>query len=1007
MLGAGENGRSQIRGPTWPRQWLLPIVAAFVWPGSLKAVAGGSGLNAVVVVNQDSSNSLELGNYYCERRQVPPENVIRISWTGGNISWSSADFEDRLLNPLLDAITVRGLTNQIQYVVLSMDIPFQTLNGSTINSTTAALFYGLKPDPIYGSHGLTNSYAESEAAFAEARPATAPGYSFLASMITARTLDEAKRMVDQGVSSDRSFPPSPAILEKTSDTLRNIRYSAFDNAIFNVRVLGSSSLMRTNSDAPPGPPPVMGYQTGLANFSVAPNAFLPGAMADSLTSFGGVIFGPNNQTSILAFIAAGASGSYGTVAEPFTDPQKFPDPELYFVQSRGFNLAESYYQSVNVPYLGLVVGEPLAAPFAVGAFGSWYGLESNVVLSGTCPLGLRFSGGDRPIGQVDLFVDGKYSQTLTNLAPLAGNQLTVSLNGYPCSYTVPANASLADIATGLAAVINTPATTNLTKVLAYCHGDRIELRSISTNLAEEPFYFEHNMTNDPGGLFYRVRYLPDPEEPEIGGIGRSRNGTFELHTATAPGIPSVLEASTDLRTWVLIWTNLTGGFADFIDSAASQYPRRFYRLRAPEKRPTLSLSAVGGGELVLHVESQTALEYLVQSSPDLVTWSDSTTAPVVGSIDLPVQASGSRRFYRTAVLPTASTPPSLALTAPLSTGGLLLQVDHAEKPYTIEISSNLSQWTPVFTNLAVGRLQTEVASEAGNAESLQTYLIASRSTFLDSCAYGSQSFYIDGSAQPGSWVGLAITKTNGVNLWLAATNPPAGGTLATLAQQLVNAVNSSPALQTPDGVVAEDLTVDAFGAPSFHLRARTAGLGPSRIQATLKASPGLWLSPSTGVALNQNLSDLLPRNHLYLAAGLPRIDLTCPLDTASLADGLHQLSAVAYEGTHVRAQTRTTVQVEIQNTHLEATMLLTDLPETASVHGTYHVQITAHTNTVSRVSLRSTGGLIGQATNQSTATFVVDGLLLGAGLHPLYAEIETAAGLTYQTEEHWVRFVNP
>jgi hypothetical protein len=40
--------------------------------------AGGSGLNTVVIVNQLSTNSCELGNYYCERRGVPPENVLRI-----------------------------------------------------------------------------------------------------------------------------------------------------------------------------------------------------------------------------------------------------------------------------------------------------------------------------------------------------------------------------------------------------------------------------------------------------------------------------------------------------------------------------------------------------------------------------------------------------------------------------------------------------------------------------------------------------------------------------------------------------------------------------------------------------------------------------------------------------------------------------------------------------------------------------------------------------------------
>jgi hypothetical protein len=55
--------------------------------------AGGSGLNVAVVVNQNSPNSVELGNYYCERRQVPPQNVLRINWTGGNVTWTLSEFE--------------------------------------------------------------------------------------------------------------------------------------------------------------------------------------------------------------------------------------------------------------------------------------------------------------------------------------------------------------------------------------------------------------------------------------------------------------------------------------------------------------------------------------------------------------------------------------------------------------------------------------------------------------------------------------------------------------------------------------------------------------------------------------------------------------------------------------------------------------------------------------------------------------------------------------------------
>ena len=45
-------------------------LAALMWAAPA-ARAGDSGLNVIVVVNQNSSNSVQLGNDYCKRRGVP------------------------------------------------------------------------------------------------------------------------------------------------------------------------------------------------------------------------------------------------------------------------------------------------------------------------------------------------------------------------------------------------------------------------------------------------------------------------------------------------------------------------------------------------------------------------------------------------------------------------------------------------------------------------------------------------------------------------------------------------------------------------------------------------------------------------------------------------------------------------------------------------------------------------------------------------------------------------
>ncbi len=78
-----------------------------------------------------------------------------------------------------------------------------------------------------------------------------------------------------------------------------------------------------------------GYQNGLFEFGIQPNAFVPGALADTLTSFGGEIYQITDHTTLLVWIQAGATGSYGTIIEPCNYLEKFPvGPGLIFT-SRG------------------------------------------------------------------------------------------------------------------------------------------------------------------------------------------------------------------------------------------------------------------------------------------------------------------------------------------------------------------------------------------------------------------------------------------------------------------------------------------------------------------------------------------------------------------------------------------------------------------------------------------------------------------------------------------------
>jgi uncharacterized protein (TIGR03790 family) len=470
----------------------LYTTVALGFPGA-QLFAGGSGLNVVVVVNQSSTNSVQLGNYYCERRGVPPQNLLRISWSGGEVEWSRSAFETTLRAPLNAMLAARQLTNQTDYVLLSMDIPYRVVENtgapatSGVNSTTAALFYGFQPDGDgpFGYCNLpdtsSNSYAGSEGVFRQTPPLNVASNSWLVMMLTSSNLVQARQIVDRGVAGDTTFPAQYVYLAKTSDVDRNVRYWRFDNAVFDTRLCGNYLVRRTNSNAAFNLGSMLGYQTGIYNYSVSPANFVPGAMADNLTSFGGRLFESNGaQAYLWNVLLAGATASYGTVVEPCAYLEKFPSPQNYFYQARGFSIAECYYQSLTNPYQGILVGEPLSAPFAQPCSGDWINPPPGAVLSGTTSLTLNFNAAStiRPVQQVDLFVDGNWFQTLTNLSPTPNNNLHVVVNGSPFNYRVLGNVTIDSVVSGLVLLLNSTSYSNATKVAAIPHGDRIELRSL-------------------------------------------------------------------------------------------------------------------------------------------------------------------------------------------------------------------------------------------------------------------------------------------------------------------------------------------------------------------------------------------------------------------------------------------------------------------------------------------------------------------------------------------------
>ncbi|HJY78358.1 MAG TPA: TIGR03790 family protein [Burkholderiales bacterium] len=304
-----------------------------------------------LVVNDSDPLSVEIGRYYAERRGITFQNVIRLAFAPGRPALGREEF-DRLKR---DADAQAG--PQVQAYALAWALPYRV----ECMSITSAFAFGY--DPAYCEAGcgptMPSRYFDSasHAPFSDfgMRPAMA---------LAARSLEEAKRLIDRGVASDGTRPEGTGYLLSTSDARRNVRAQFYPLAErvahgrLQLRVVAQDALMKRSD--------VLFYVTGVAVVSGLESLrFRPGALADTLTSAGGMLdSGDGGHTTALRWLEAGATASYGTVVEPCNRVQKFPHPAVLIARYlEGDTAIEAYWKSVQMPGQGVFAGEPLAAPY--------------------------------------------------------------------------------------------------------------------------------------------------------------------------------------------------------------------------------------------------------------------------------------------------------------------------------------------------------------------------------------------------------------------------------------------------------------------------------------------------------------------------------------------------------------------------------------------------------------------------------------------------------------------
>jgi uncharacterized protein (TIGR03790 family) len=321
--------------------------------------------NVLVVVNENSRVSSEIGSYYAAKRHIPKSNICRIRCSTSEYT-TMEDFSWNISDPIWQHIKKHRLKGKIDYIVTTKGVPlaFKHSNGNySVDSALTCIMMPFTvdraPNPFFNSN----------------RKFRSKDFNFfvMVTRLDGYTKEDAKRLVDNSLKAK----PAKGLFVFDIDPKRDKPgYKEFNSMM----KTGSSSLkkrgfkifLEESEKMCPGKPEVMGFYTwgsndhGYDHKRYVAHTFLPGAIAETLVSTSARTFGPvkKGQSVITDLIARGITGIKGYCSEPYTIALA-QGHILFDRYTRGFNLAESFYAaSPYIYWKDIVIGDPLCAPYA-------------------------------------------------------------------------------------------------------------------------------------------------------------------------------------------------------------------------------------------------------------------------------------------------------------------------------------------------------------------------------------------------------------------------------------------------------------------------------------------------------------------------------------------------------------------------------------------------------------------------------------------------------------------
>lgn len=348
------------------------------WPAVLAAQSPDS---VLIVVNQASPLSRQIGEYYAERRGIPASNICRLK---ANTSEEivRAEFDNEVAGPIQNFLRGHNLTEKILYIVTTAGVPLKirgnlglTGEAAAVDSELTLLYSDMHGRPHALAGGIANPFfGKTNAPF---RHPDFPVY--LVTRLAGYDFDDVKGMIDRAMlarnrgkfvidlkgadntqgnlwllQAARQIPRDRLVLDLSHPVLYHqtdvIAYASWgsNDPDRKERHLGFQWL--------PGAIMSEYVSTNGRSFARPPDNWNMGAWGDPRATFAG-----SPQSLTADYIHDGVTGASGHVYEPYL--QFTPRPNLllpaYF---HGRNLAESYYMAIPLlSWMNIVVGDPMCA----------------------------------------------------------------------------------------------------------------------------------------------------------------------------------------------------------------------------------------------------------------------------------------------------------------------------------------------------------------------------------------------------------------------------------------------------------------------------------------------------------------------------------------------------------------------------------------------------------------------------------------------------------------------